>query len=107
MPENWTAGAVGRMHIAKITGQMVTLSEEHKLALAEAEDCERDGAWAEQEEWSLYAKKINPDREVFSHFVWEVVTLSKEVAMIEAMMQQCTTDYSRKMYKDYLNSLVN
>ena len=92
---------------SKIIGCPVTLSEEHQLALAEAEDCERDGAWAEEDGWSNYAKRIDPNREVFSHFVWDVVTLAKEVAMIEAMMQQCTTDHSRQMYKDYLNSLVN
>lgn len=92
---------------SKITGQMVTLFEEHQLALTEAEDCALDGAWAEESVWSSYAKRINPNQKVFSYFVWDIVTLAREVAMIEAMMQQCTTDHSRKMYEDYFNSLIN
>ena len=81
---------------SKITGQPV----------AEAEDCALDGAWAEESAWSEYAKRINPNQKVFSYFVWDIVTLAKEVAMIEAMMQQCTTEYSRKMYEDYFKSIV-
>lgn len=92
---------------SKITGQPVTLFEEHQLALAEAEDCERDGAWAEEAGWSNYAKRINPERIIYSKFVPEHITLDKEFSIVESILSHWPSPRAKKIYGSYLNSLID
>lgn len=92
---------------SKITGQLVTLFEEHQLVLAEAEDCALDGAWAEESAWSEYAKRINPERIIYSKFVPEHITLDKELSIVESILSHWPSLRAKKIYGGYIKSLID